>query len=366
MDAARVDCRRGAADRARERRARRVPRHGRAARRAAGPRAARTPVVAARTPEALAQELAAVARDLSRAPCECMVDWSVARRIADRSPAIAGRRRRCPATWRARCADAERARRRVHAARAADAAAGARGRRPRRSGSTPNLAGMRGDARPGRSTRRCGTAHGAAARAAARRRRPRGLRRGRGARRLPGAARARPVRGPADRPERPAAAAVRGAQPRRGGRRARRRPRRAAALGRVPRGHPRGPVLVGAVAARRTSRGCSSELLDVDWRSSVDLRRCAAADASTTRELVAERLRDGGAGRAASGPSGRRAAGPHPGDDGADRGPRRARHGRRRRRRAARPRRAARRARPPPARSLARRGGCSSGCSGSR
>ena len=122
-----------------------------------------------------------------------------------------------------------------------------------------------------------------------------------------------------------------------------------------------------AVAARPPRAGCCASC-SPRWTSSVDPRallrlpgrrgRCAALVDAGARGRPGRRR----AGRRAPGP-----ARPRPGDDGAGRGPRRARHGRRRARgRCPTLAGAARRAGPPPPRAPAAAARCSSGCSASR
>ena len=135
-------------------------------------------------------------------------------------------------------------------------------------------------------------------------------------------------------------------------------------LGHAPRGHARRPVRGGAVAARAPRRA-ARRAARVAATSSSTRRRCCGCRRSTTLRALSDRSRDGGLVGARHRARAQATARPHAGDDGARRGPRRARHGRRRR--AARPvaRRAARGAGPPPRRERPPLLRCSSACSAS-
>ena len=178
-----------------------------------------------------------------------MVDWSLARQVADLSAGAddPGRLRRGPRR------DLRRARGPgggVHGPRAGRARARARAREPLRVGvGQPRLAG--GAARPGgRAPRRPALVRGPARGRPASGRRGHGGRRGRARDGLRLAPRARPVRRLAAGRRPAAAPAVRGAQPEARGERHGRRALRVRALDLRPRAHPRLPVPGRALAAR--------------------------------------------------------------------------------------------------------------------
>ena len=337
----------------------------RPARRAAGPRAALAGRGARRTAEALARSSRAVP---GWRRCGVADDRLVARPARSRARRRRADRAERPAARRPRRAGRRRraARRRLHR----PAAARRRCRRPRRSTAPQwtdaNLAACATILDPvadklGR--RRSGPLR----RAAARRRRARSLAAEVGGPDRPaGPARARPVRARPARPRAPAAAALRRAQPARGGRAS---------------STPTPTQLVRWVALHEVTHAV--QFAGVPWLRDAPRRRCCASCSarratSTSTGALAQhaRRRDDLAARSSQPlredglvDAGRRAraaaiARPPAGDDGGGRGPRRARDGRRRARRPARPRPPARRAGPPPARTRTGRcGSCSSGCS---
>ena len=215
-----------------------------------------------------------------------MIDWKTAERIAGMvSGSSESGGRACPATSRRSPSRLGRAGRRLHADGPDPTAPPARGRLPGRVDhrQPPD---DEADPRPPERQARRGDGPARSARPARRRTRPR--RPGRRADRLPVPARARPVRPRPARPDGHPPPPLRRPEPQPRRRQARRRPGGAAALGRLPRGHPRRPVQVGQLAARAPRRPAQGAARRPD-RQGRQARACSTLPGRSRRPRAGRR-----------------------------------------------------------------------------